>query len=126
MTPRRAGIAVLALALLFVACAPADAEGILDVPPSADADRGKAAIRAYGCGSCHSIPGVSGANGRVGPPLDDFGTRYYIAGAVPNNFENLVQWIMAPDSIEPGTIMPILGVSEEEAADIAAYLATLN
>jgi hypothetical protein len=27
-----------------------------------------------------------------------------------------------PDSVEPGTVMPTLGIPEQEARDIAAYL----
>jgi cytochrome c len=91
-----------------------------------DPDRGKAQIVAYGCGSCHVIPGVPGAHGLVGPPLTQFANRAYIAGEVPNNGDFLVQWISVPQSIEPGTVMPNLGVSNAQARDIAAYLYTLK
>lgn len=37
--------------------------------------------------------------------------RSYIAGEVPNSPEFLTQWIAVPQSIEPGTVMPNLGVS---------------
>jgi cytochrome c len=100
-------------------------------PPSSlvrggDPDRGKEQIVAYGCGSCHVIPGVRGARGLVGPPLAQFAHRAYIAGEVPNNEDFLVQWISVPQSIEPGTVMPNLGVSNAQARDIAAYLYTLK
>jgi cytochrome c len=91
-----------------------------------DPARGKTQIVAYGCGSCHVIPGVSGASGLVGPPLTQFAHRAFIAGEVPNNSEFLVRWISVPQSIEPGTAMPNLGVSEAQARDIAAYLYTLR
>ncbi len=87
-----------------------------------DAGRGRVKIAAYGCGSCHSIGGVPGANSNVGPPLDAFAERSYIAGALPNTPESLVRWIMDPQAIEPGTAMPDLGVVEADARDIAAYL----
>jgi cytochrome c len=58
----------------------------------------------------------------VGPPLNCFYQRSYIAGRLPNNRENLIKWIRNPQQIEPGTAMPDLGVSEDEAGDIAAYL----
>jgi cytochrome c1 len=90
------------------------------------ADLGPAAIRKYGCGSCHMIPGVSGANGLVGPPLIKWSGRSFIAGEVPNNPENLITWITVPQSIEPGTVMPNLGVLDEDARNIAAYLYTLR
>jgi cytochrome c2 len=85
-------------------------------------EAGKAAIAKYGCGSCHVIPGVERARGLVGPPLTDFAWRAYIAGRAYNTPENLEAWIRAPDSVEPGTAMPTLGVSQEDARNIAAYL----
>jgi cytochrome c len=91
-----------------------------------DADRGKAAIQMYGCGSCHSIPGIRNANGMVGPPLMMWSRRTYIAGEVPNTPDFLVRWIEMPQAIEPGTAMPNLGVTEGKARDIAAYLYTIR
>jgi cytochrome c1 len=90
------------------------------------ADRGKQQIIAYGCGSCHVIPGIAQANGLVGPPLTHFAKRAYIAGEVANNPEFLTQWIAVPQSIEPGTVMPNLGVSYGKARDIATYLYTIK
>ena len=87
-----------------------------------DARRGEAALAAYGCGSCHVIPGIRQARGKVGPPLTDFVHRTYIAGNVFNTPNNLAAWIRRPDSVEPGTVMPTLGVGEQEAHDISAYL----
>jgi cytochrome c len=91
-----------------------------------DADRGKAAIRMYGCGSCHTIPGMREATGLVGPPLMMWSRRTYIAGEVPNTPEYLMRWIEMPQAIEPGTAMPNLGVTEGRARDIAAYLYTIK
>jgi cytochrome c len=91
-----------------------------------DPARGRQAITAYGCGACHVVPGVRAAQGMVGPPLTSFAGRAYIAGEAPNTVSALVQWIMNPQSIEPGTAMPALGVSEAHARDIAAYLYTLR
>ena len=88
--------------------------------------KGKAAIDAYGCGSCHTIPGIRTAKGTVGPPLFFWSKRTYIAGQVPNKPDFLIRWIEAPQTIEPGTAMPNLGVSEGTARDIAAYLYTLR
>lgn len=86
--------------------------------------QGQDAIRRYGCGTCHQIPGVPGANGLVGPPLSDFAHRDYIAGQLVNTPDNLVLWIMDPQAVEPGTAMPALGVTLEDARDMAAYLYT--
>ena len=90
------------------------------------ARRGPAAIQKYGCGSCHEIPGVKRADGMVGPPLIHFARRTFIGGEVPNTAEHLITWITVPQAIEPGTAMPNMGVTDEEARDIAAYLYTLR
>lgn len=80
------------------------------------------AIDTYGCGSCHTIPGIRGADGLVGPPLTRFHERPYIAGQLPNTPENLVHWIMNPQEVAPGTAMPDLEVLEQDARVIATYL----
>ena len=89
-----------------------------------DAARGKARIVAYGCGSCHVIPGVPAATGRVDLLLTDVADRAYVAGALRNEPATLVRWIRTPQALQPGTAMPDLGVSEPDARDIAAYLYT--
>ena len=91
-----------------------------------DPDRGRQALRAYGCGGCHVIPGVRGAAGLVAPPLTHFGHRAYIAGVLTNDPENLVTWIQDPKGVHGRTAMPDLGVNEGDARDIAAYLYTLR
>lgn len=91
-----------------------------------DADRGARAINRYGCGSCHVIPGIREARGMVGPPLTDFGARTIIAGRLPNVPDSLERWIRVPQEVDPGTAMPDLDVSDQDARDIAAYLLTLR
>jgi len=75
---------------------------------------------------CHQIPGVPGARGLVGPPLQGFGARVYIAGRFENTEPTLVRWIVNPPALEPTTAMPAVGVKESEARDIAAYLLSLH
>lgn len=87
-----------------------------------DPTAGHTAIINYGCGACHVIPGVPNADAYVGPPLNRFEQRHYIAGNLPNTAENLIYWIRYPQSVEPGTAMPDLHVTEEDARNIAAYL----
>lgn len=87
---------------------------------------GRELMQAYGCGSCHIVPGVRGARGLVGPPLIYFSERTMIAGELPNSEDNLVHWIQHPRQVEPKTAMPDLGVTDRDAHDIAAYLYTLR
>jgi cytochrome c2 len=91
-----------------------------------NAQAGRQEIRKYGCNACHSITGVPGARGLIGPPLDNIGTRGYIAGELPNTPENLMRWIQHPHAVEAHTIMPEMGVTEDDSRDIAAYLYTLR
>jgi cytochrome c len=88
--------------------------------------RGKDIIRRYGCSTCHSIPGVEGARGQVGPSLEGIAARAYLAGKLPNTPENMIKWIREPQEVQPGTAMPELGVTEQDGKDIAAYLYTLR
>jgi cytochrome c2 len=76
----------------------------------------------YGCQTCHVIPNVPGAVGKVGPSLDDLNQRSYLAGTLSNTPANLQQWIMHPQSIQPGTAMPEMGVTQNDAYEIAAFL----
>jgi cytochrome c1 len=87
-----------------------------------DVERGRTLIAELGCGACHTIAGVDGANGLAGPPLSGEGRRTYIAGVLANTPENLQAWIRSPQSIKPGVAMPDLELRDEDAADIAAYI----
>ncbi len=91
-----------------------------------DPVQGRALIRQYGCGTCHTIPGVRGANSLVAPPLTGMASRMYIAGLLPNAPENMIRWIENPQAVDPGNAMPNMGVSPVEARHIAAYLYTLR
>ena len=55
-----------------------------------------------------------------------FGRRTYIAGELPNTPDNLVVWLKNPRAVEPKTAMPVLGLSDEQARAVAAYLYTLR
>jgi cytochrome c len=87
---------------------------------------GRQAIARRGCGGCHYVPGVAGAEGKISVPLFGFGDRPDIAGAAANTPEALVKWLMNPQSVAPSARMPNLGVNEKDARDIAAYLYTLK
>src|SRR5438105_4496867 len=99
--------------------------------------QGVQVILQRGCGSCHTIPNIPGASGTIGPnlgPHDDvppLSQRPMIAtypnGTVPNaSVDDLAKWIADPPSLKPGTAMPKLGLSADEAAAAAAYLYTIQ
>jgi cytochrome c2 len=87
-----------------------------------DPRAGRALLARYGCASCHKIKGIAHSDSHVGPPLDDIRARGYIAGVLPHTADNLMRWIRHPRQIVPNTAMPELGVTEDEARDMAAYL----
>jgi putative membrane protein len=125
-TMTSARVAVLIIVLLGLsACDRASGDDRYHLA-AADPDRGRVQIRRYGCGSCHSIPGIVGAAGMVGPPLANISQRVFIAGVLPNEPDNMVKWIQNPQGVDPKTAMPNMGVTTQEARDIAAYLYTLR
>lgn len=87
-----------------------------------DLARAPEIMRRYGCGGCHTIPGLAGADGAVGPPLGGLIGRVYIGGVANNSSDKLVQWIVSPQTFSPRTAMPATGITEAEARDVAAYL----
>jgi cytochrome c oxidase subunit 2 len=97
-------------------------------PGGADPAAGAALIQQKGCGACHTIPGIPGAAGTIGPNLAGVASRNRIAGgAVPNNGpDDLKKWIMNPPALKPGTAMPNLGLSDDDATRIVAFLETLK
>jgi cytochrome c2 len=91
-----------------------------------DPEAGRAALQAHDCGVCHRIPGVRGAVGLVGPPLEGFGNRIYITGRFANTETMLTRWIVDPPALVPATAMPSVGVDEQDARNMAAYLLRLR
>jgi putative membrane protein len=88
--------------------------------------RGATLIGEFGCGACHTIPGIHGADGLVGPPLDHMGKRVYVAGVLRNTPDNMMAWLRDPQRVVPNNAMPDLGLNEQQARDIAAYLFALD
>jgi cytochrome c2 len=126
---RRARASTLIVLLLLVAACneyPGDRIAEARQLTGGEPERGEHAIRRYGCGTCHTIPGIPGATANVGPPLDKLGVRGYLAGRLTNSPENLLRWIREPQSVDPKSAMPDMGVTERDGRDIAAYLYTLK
>jgi putative membrane protein len=129
-TPRSRHAALMpALLLLFMVpvlpgCKDRSSEAIAS--HLGDSSHGAALIRQFGCGSCHLVPGIEGAEGMVGPPLTQVGRRIYIAGVLRNTPDNMVRWLRDPQRVVPGNAMPDMGIDQPAAQDIAAYLYTLR
>jgi cytochrome c len=122
----RACALALAGACFFAAERSALGEAAAWPKDAATLAQGRALLAQYQCGSCHAIPGVEGAQGHAAGTLATFGRRSYIAGRLPNVPEALAAWIVAPQSMVPGTTMPAMGVSAADADLMATYLLSLR
>ena len=75
---------------------------------------------------CHSIQGTD-ANGLVGPNLTHIASRKMIAsGSRPNTVGHLAGWIMDPQKIKPGVLMPQHTFSPQDLRALLEYLETLK
>lgn len=72
--------------------------------------RGARLIAQKGCGACHTIPGIEGADGLVGPPFTQWSRRIFVAGLLRNTQQNVATWVLAPQRFVPGNAMPSTGL----------------
>jgi cytochrome c len=120
-----------ALLLLSVACnrgETAKTQTAAAPPPAiGNAARGQQLAAQYGCNVCHMVPGVDGPQGSLGPSLQGVASRPMISqGTVKNTAPNLVAYLQNPAALNPQSTMPPLGVTADDAKDIAAFLMTLR
>jgi cytochrome c2 len=113
------------LLLALLGCSDQDVRLAQDIT-GGNVERGKAAFRKYGCGSCHEVHGEQTAQGSAGPSFHDFALQGYLPGGLTNSPDNLTLWIRHPREVEPKTAMPELGVGAADARDLAAYLYTMR
>lgn len=85
-------------------------------------ERGKLAIERVGCAACHEIPGIAWPKGRIAPSLSGFDDVGVIAGSLPNTPANLAAFVRNAPEAKPGSTMPPMPLTEDEARDVAAYL----
>jgi cytochrome c2 len=119
---RVAATAVAATLLLPAGCRHDEAADAFGGNPH----HGAAVIAQAGCGTCHTVPGIPGAHGRVGPALDHIATQTILVGTLPNTPDNMLTWIRTPQAVRPGDAMPNMELTEHDARDVAAYLSTLR
>ena len=87
---------------------------------------GRQVFEKTACINCHAVAGTN-ANGRFGPDLTHLMSRDTIAaGAAPNTPENLRLWIKDPNAMKPGSLMPAMGLNDQELNALTAYLVTLR
>jgi len=107
-----------------------------------DPARGAPLVAFGACLACHTIKGVPTMVGVVGPNLTHVGSRLTISGGLfPNDTKHLGSWIKNATAMKPGSFMPTLGkgqydpkgkttlslgLSDQQIADIVAYLQALK
>ena len=121
------------MALLVIAEPPerfrswAEAQRQSSVPPRTPLQaRGRQLVERLPCANCHTIRGTQ-ASGRLGPDLTHVASRRTLAaGMMPNNRGHLSGWILDPQSVKPGSLMPPTAMSPEEMHAVLAYLEILE
>ncbi len=99
--------------------------GAAPAPPSPLVAQGQKLFLTKGCAGCHSLQAVNAPKGMLGPNLANVGARTWIAaGTLRNTDENLAHWIRFPQQVKQGVLMPTLGVTEDEAKALVAFLRT--
>jgi cytochrome c len=108
----------------------AQAEAVPRLTPvpgvAGDPNVGRELLSQKGCAGCHTVAGVSGATGVAGPNLTNITLRPTIAGGqIPSSPEMLQRWLLDPPAVKPGTTMPNVGLTSDEARDLVAFLEAL-
>lgn len=119
----------LRLAISAAACGLAACDGPPDRTPKldqADVARGLRLVSDKGCVACHAFPGIAWPRGALGPSLENFGAQGLIAGRLPNQPGVLMQFVRNAPALVPGTAMPAMPLSDQEALHVTAYLLQLQ
>ena len=115
------------MGIVMIADTPADFrkwwDHQLQSPESAEG-QGSAEFVAH-CGGCHAVRGTDAA-GSLGPDLSHLMTRTTIAAFFPNDRPTLARWIADPQSLKPGSLMPVPEITAQQRDQIQSYLQTLH
>lgn len=99
-----------------------------DAPqPASDSQKhGQQVFLTGTCVMCHSIAGTA-AFASVGPNLTHIASRPRIgAGILPNNRENLAQWVTDAQHVKPGIVMPQNTLPPDDLQALLDYLQSLK
>lgn len=126
---RRAPPGAWALCLALAGAGLAACDGPPQRTPAlgdADIARGRRLVVDKGCAACHTFPDVAWPRGGLGPALAGFGRQGLIAGRLPNQPGVLMRFIRDAPADLPGTAMPAIPMTDQEARDVTAYLLQLR
>ncbi|HEX7128826.1 MAG TPA: cytochrome c oxidase subunit II [Rhodanobacteraceae bacterium] len=95
-------------------------------PPGGLALQGQGVFQAR-CAICHTVRGLAGSQGMMGPDLTHLMSRSTIAaGTLPNNTGHLAGWISNAQALKPGVDMPTENLDGPQLQALLAYLQTLK
>lgn len=96
------------------------------IPSDTLAARGRLVFEGGSCAMCHTVTSTL-AQGRVGPDLTHVASRLALgAGTVPNTPGNLAGWILDPQTIKPGALMPSHALPPSDLRALVAFLEALR
>jgi cytochrome c oxidase subunit 2 len=101
-------------------------------PADANTQKGQQVFMNAGCVFCHTVRGLddkqidrSGID--LGPDLTHLDSRLTIAGAsLTKNRGNLAGWVIDPQHVKPGSLMPEMHMNSEDLQALLAYLESLH
>lgn len=94
--------------------------------PQTTAEERGAEVFAANCAVCHTVDASTATRG-VGPDLGNLAERTTIGGGVyPNNLGSLAGWVVDPQAMKPGALMPGTALDGDELQALLAYLDTLE
>lgn len=106
------------------AAAGGDGDGTIE--ESGEIARGREVFLSSSCVYCHTVAGTP-ANGELGPDLTHLASRDTLAaGVLSNTRGNLAGWILDPQSIKPGNLMPGTDIDGEDLQALLTYLESLE
>ena len=93
--------------------------------------RGKDLFLNSGCLGCHTYQGKGGILGPDLTHIGDKGVHGYDFSHLPLGVERtplawLTEHFLNPGEVSPGTVMPALGITEQDATDLATYMLSLK
>ena len=95
-------------------------------PADSMVQRGEDVFLGSTCIYCHAVEGTN-ATGSLGPDLTHVASRRALAaGTIANNRGNLAGWIVDPQSIKPGSLMPPTKITGPDLQALLTYLETLQ
>lgn len=110
----------------FTAWTVAQAAPANEPPPGSLIERGREVYLSSVCLYCHTVNGTN-STGTLGPDLTHLSSRETLAaGTLENTTGNLAAWILDPQAIKPGNLMPGIDISGDDLTALLAYLESLD